>query len=111
MNVKMRAPRERRSRAVMAIQLGETALGGRSPGDAGRADEIEVWRGLVVDGETSDRRRRLSCDLRDGLRNRGVANVAELAVVFVVGVAVPVADGVGGQKRQRQNRRDGEQAP
>ena len=45
-----------------------------------------------------------------GLRDRGVSDVADLAVIFVVRVGVPVADCVRGKKSQRENCGDSQQA-
>ncbi len=47
---------------------------------------------------------------RRWLGNRGVSDVADLAMIFVVAARVPVADRMRGKKSQRENRRDGQQA-
>ncbi len=44
------------------------------------------------------------------LRNRGVSDMADLAMIFVVGVSMPVADRMRGKKSQRENGGDGQQA-
>jgi hypothetical protein len=43
--------------------------------------------------------------LRRGLRNRSVSDVANLAMIFVVGVNVPVGDRVGGKQGHREDDR------
>jgi hypothetical protein len=48
--------------------------------------------------------------LHRGLRNRGVSDVADLAMIFVVSVGVPVADRVRGKKNQRENGSDRQKA-
>ncbi len=63
--------------------------------------------GSVADRNARHERRRLQGHLGAGLRYRSVADVANLAVIFVVGVRVRMADGVRRQHRERQYQHDG----
>jgi len=45
-----------------------------------------------------------------GLRNRGVSDMADLAMILVVGAAVPVGDRVRRERGQRQHDRESQQA-
>ena len=89
------------------FQLGEMCLCRWCAGNAGRADKIEMRRRFVFDGQVRDERRSLLDYLDGWLRNSGVSDVANLAVIFVVGVAVPVANCVSGKESERQNGRHG----
>jgi hypothetical protein len=62
-----------------------------------------MGRRLVVDSDVGDGRRRLCGYLRRGLRNRSVSDVTDLAMVFIVGVVVPVADRMRRERGQRQD--------
>ena len=48
-------------------------------------------------------------DLRDGLRNRDVADVANLAMLLVGFVPVPVPGSLRGEKSDAQDQRDSQQ--
>ena len=85
-------------------------LGGRCARNAGRADKVEVRYGFIANREAGDGSPNLQGNFRRRLRNRGVADVADLAMIFVVRVRVPVADRMRSKKSQRQNSGDGQQA-
>src|SRR6202034_2587161 len=95
----------------ISIELGKTRLSGRGSRDARGADKIRMGRRIVADGETRNGRDRLHGHLRGGLRNCRVAYMADLAVIFVVGLIVPVAYGVGSQQREGEHGHDGQEPP
>ena len=95
----------------ISIELEKTRLRGRGSRNAGSADKIRMGRRLVADGETRDGRGRLHGHLRGRLRDGRMAYMADLAVIFVVGLIVPVAYGVGSQQRKRKQGRDGQEPP
>jgi hypothetical protein len=69
--------------------------GGRSSGTAERADRLKFRSPLLVGYESCDGRGGLNSRRDGSLRDNGVANMAELAVLLRVGLSVPVADGMG----------------
>jgi hypothetical protein len=89
---------EKRRVAGDSIDLGENALGGRGSRDAGGAGEIQLRLRCLTDGEIGDDDRRLKGYVRRGPRNRHVAHMADLAMIFVVSESVPVADRVDRKK-------------
>ena len=95
----------------ISIEWEKTRLRGRGSRDAGGANKIRMRRRFVADGETRDGRGRLHGHLRGRLGNCRVAYMADLAVIFVVGLIVPVAYGVGSQQRKRKQGRDGQEPP
>ncbi len=68
--------------------------------------EINFGRRFFGERESRYRRSRLHGHLHRRLRNRSVSNMADLAMLLVVGVGVPVADRVRGQQTQREDERD-----
>jgi hypothetical protein len=56
---------------------------GRSAGNSMRAKRFKLNCFFVRAQESRDRNRRQQCDLRRGLRNRNVPNVAHLAMLRV----------------------------
>src|SRR5579862_3636849 len=77
-----------------SIYLVEIGLGRGSAGNAGRADKIDTRRQFFSEGKSG---RRSSCVpgyLSRGLRNGGAPYVADLAMILVRRVAVPVGDRV-----------------
>jgi hypothetical protein len=87
------------------MALGENALGGRGSRDARSAGEIQVRLRCVRDGETRHHGRRLKLYVRRGLRNRHVAHMADLAMIFIVPQGVPVADRV--DRKEGEDEYDG----
>ena len=101
------APRDRRRVPGVWIQLEGVVLGGGSARYAGGAEELDARRGCIANRKTRDDNRRLRSHLRGRLRNSRMADVADLAVIFVVCVIVPVSDGMGSQQRKRQQGHNG----
>ena len=66
-------------------------------------------RKFFSERESCYRRSCLHNHLRRRLRNRGVSDMADLAMILVVRVDVPVADRVRGQQNQREDHRDCQQ--
>jgi hypothetical protein len=64
------------------------------------ANRVEAELLIFGDGESSDRDRRPQFHLRRGPRCRDVTGVANLAMLFVRGVPVPVPGSLHGKKAQ-----------
>jgi hypothetical protein len=111
MNVEFRTRRATGAACWEALKFEwkKTRLGRRSSGNARSPDEIETRRQLFRESDPRDRGSQLNRYLRRCLRNRCVADVADLAMIFVVRVGVPVADGVRRQKSEREDNRDRQQ--
>jgi len=87
----------------------ECVLGGRCAGNAEGPDYVEVRGELFSKRDSSDRCRRLNGGRRRRLRDRGVPDMANLAMLLVVRVAiVPVSDRVSAQRTHRKDERDGQ---
>jgi hypothetical protein len=82
-------------------------LRGRCAGNAERANSFEVDNRLLSKRESCDRGGRLNRCLHRGLRDRGVPDVADLAMLLVAGVAMPVRDHMSTQRAHRKDERDG----
>jgi hypothetical protein len=92
------------------IYFGRKPLSRRGSRNAEGANKIKFGRKFFSERESCDWRCCLHDHLRCRLRNRGVSDVADLAMILVVCVAVPVADRVRGQQNQREDDRDCQQA-
>jgi hypothetical protein len=92
------------------IYFGRTPLGWRGSRNAEGAYKFKIGRGFFGEREPRNGSGCLHGHLRRRLRNRGVADVADLAMILVVRVDMPVADGVRGQQDQRDDDRDCQQA-
>jgi hypothetical protein len=88
---------------------GKTRLGRRGSGNARGPDEIETRRQFFRESDPRGGGSQLNGYSRRCLRNRSVADVADLTMIFVVGVGVPVADRVRRQKSEREDNRDRQQ--
>ena len=82
-------------------------LRGRCAGNAESASRLEVRRGLFGKRESCDQDGRLNRRLCRGLRDRGVPDVANLAMLLVVGGGVPMGDRMRTQRTHPQDERDG----
>jgi hypothetical protein len=87
------------------IYFGRTLLSRRGSRTAEGADKIKFGRNFLCDCESCNRSGRLHGHVRRRLWNRGVSDVADLAIVLVVRVAMPVADRVRDQQGQRDDDR------
>jgi hypothetical protein len=67
------------------------------------ADRFETELLIFGDCESGDRDGRLRCYLRGGRRDGYVAGVADLAMLFVGGVAVPVPGSLHGKEAHGKN--------
>jgi hypothetical protein len=76
---------------------------GRSAGNAMRTERFKLNCFFVRADESRDRNGREQCDLRRGLRNRNVPNVADLAMLLVGFVAVPVPGRLHGKQTNGKN--------
>lgn len=86
-------------------------LSWRGSGDAGSRDKIKTRRGFFGQSKARSLSRCLFDHLRRRLRNRGVSHMADLAMILVVGVSVPMADAMRGQQGQRKDGSDNQQPP
>src|ERR1700730_3112474 len=84
-----------------AIYFGRARLGGRGPGDTQGTNWFKVATRFFGRREPRDWRRRLQFGLHRGLRNRDVPDVADLAMLFVERIVMPVADRLGAQYADR----------
>jgi hypothetical protein len=69
---------------------------------------LKFVRCFICGYEASDRRRRQQGDTRRGLRNRDVADMADLAMLLVGGVSVPVPGCLHGKQAHRNNQGNGQ---
>jgi hypothetical protein len=67
------------------------------------ANRIESELLTLGSGKSGDRDRRLEFHLRRGLRYGEVADVANLAMLFVRGVPMPVPGSLHGKQAHREN--------
>ena len=67
------------------------------------ANRVETELSVFGDCEAGDRCGRLRCNLRGGRRDGYVTGVADLAMLFVGGVAVPVAGSLHGKQAHGKN--------
>jgi hypothetical protein len=74
------------------------------------ANRVEAKLLVFGGGKSSDRDRRLQFHLRRGLRCDDVTRVADLAVLFVGGVSVPVPGGLHGKQAHGKNQGHGQQS-
>jgi hypothetical protein len=84
-------------------------LRGRCAGNAEGANRLEVRRGLFGKRESCDQDGRLNRRLCRGLRDRGVPDVANLAMLLVVGGGVPMGNRMRAQRTHPQDERDGQE--
>jgi hypothetical protein len=82
-------------------------LRGGCAGNAGGANWLEIRGGLLGKRESCDQDRRLNRRLCRGLRDRCVPDVANLAMLLVVSVAIPVGDRVRTKYAHRKDERHG----
>jgi hypothetical protein len=92
------------------IYLGRTLLSRRGSRNTEGVNKFKVGRNFFGERQSRNRSGRLHGHLRRRLWNRGVSNVADLAMILVVGVVVPVADRMRRERSQRQYSRDGQQS-
>jgi hypothetical protein len=74
------------------------------------ANGIEAKLLVFGGGKSSDRDRRLQFHLRCGLRCDNVTRVADLAMLLVGGVSVPVAGSLHGKQAHGKNQGHGQQS-
>ena len=67
------------------------------------ANRVEAELLIFGDRKSSDGDRQLRFDLRRGLRYGDMAGVADLAMLFVGGMAMPVASGLHGEEAHGKN--------
>jgi len=79
------------------IYFGKTFLSWRGSRNAEGADKIKFGRKFLGERESRNRSGCLRGHLRCWLRNRSVSDVADLAMVLVVRMNMPVTDRVRGQ--------------
>jgi hypothetical protein len=91
------------------IHLGRTFLSRRGSRNTEGVNKFKFGRKFFGERESRNRSGRLHGHLRGGLWNGRVSNVADLAMILVVRVGVPVADRMRRERSQRQNGRDGQQ--
>jgi hypothetical protein len=85
------------------IYFGRMLLSRRGSRNAESADKIKLGREFFGEREPHGRDRRLLDHLRRCLRNRGMSDVADLAMIFVVGMDMPVANRMRRQQGQRED--------
>ena len=91
------------------IYLGRTLLSRRGSRDTEGVNKFKIGRKFFGERESRNRSGCLHGHLRRRLWNRGMSNVADLAMILVVRVAMPVADRMRRERSERQNGRDGQQ--
>ena len=74
------------------------------------ANRVETELSVFGDCEAGDRYGRLCFDLSGGRRDGYVPGVADLAMLFVGGVAMPVAGGLHGEEAHGEDQGDGQQS-
>jgi hypothetical protein len=74
------------------------------------ANRVETELLVFGDCEAGDRYGRLRFDLRGGPRYGDVAGVADLAMLLVGGVPMPVACRLHGKEAHREDQGDGQQS-
>ena len=74
------------------------------------ANRIETQFLVFGDCETGDGDGRLRCYLRGGTRYGDVAGVADLAMLLVGGMPVPVAGSLHGEEAHGEDQGDGQQS-
>jgi hypothetical protein len=74
------------------------------------ANRVETELLIFGDRKASDCNGRLRFHLRRGLRYGDVARVADLAMLFVGGVPMPVAGSLHGKQAHRKNQGHGQQS-
>jgi hypothetical protein len=67
------------------------------------ANRVETELLIFGDRKSRDRDGRLHFHLRGGLRYRDMARVADLAMLFVGGVPMPMASGLHGKEAHGKN--------
>ena len=78
-------------------------LNRRRAGDSVTANRVEAEFLILADRKASNRDRRLRLDLRRGLRYGDMARVADLAMLFVGGVPMPVPGSLHGKQAHGKN--------
>jgi hypothetical protein len=91
------------------IYFGRKLLSRRGSRNTKGADEINFGRRFFSEREFCNRRSCLHGHFRRRLRNRSVSDMADLAMILVVRVDMPVAHRVRGQQDQREDHRDYQQ--
>ena len=74
------------------------------------ANRVETELLVFCDCEAGDSDGRLRCYLRGGRRDGDVAGVADLAMLFVGGMPVPVARRLHGKQAHGKNQGHGQQS-
>ena len=92
------------------IYLGRTLLSRRGSRNTEGVNELKIGRKFLSERDSRNRSRHLHGHLCGRLWNSRVPNVADLAMILVVGVVVPVADRMRRERSQRQNGRDRQQS-
>jgi len=85
-------------------------LNRRRAGDSVTANRVEAELLVFGDCEAGDCDGRLRCNLRGGRRDGYVAGVADLAMLFVGGMPVPVACRLHGKQAHGKNQGHGQQS-
>ena len=75
-----------------------------------RCHHFKMCRGFLRRRKTRNRRRRQHCDLRHWLRNSYVPHMANLAMLLVGFVSVPVPRRLHRESAHAQNQRQGQQS-
>ena len=78
-------------------------LNRRRAGDSVTANRVEAEFLILADRKASNRDRRLRLDLRRGLRYGDMARVADLTMLFVGGVPMPVPGSLHGKQAHGKN--------
>jgi hypothetical protein len=85
-------------------------LSGRRAGNSMAANRVETEFLIFADRKSGDRDGRLHLHLRRGLRHCDVAGVADLAMLFVGGVTMPMPCYMHGKEAHGKNQGDGQQS-
>jgi len=72
-------------------------------------DRLRLKNGFSNRGDPGKRKRRLEGKLSDGKRSRSVARLANLAVLFVEGLLVPMNERVKAQRAHDKDEHDGKE--
>ncbi len=91
------------------VYPGRTLLGRRGSRNTEGVNKFKIGRKFLGEYDSRYGSRRLNGHLRGWLRNGRMSNVANLAMILVVLVGVPVADRMRRERCERQNGRHGQQ--
>lgn len=110
MNVEVGTPLEKTSACKQTTRSIGERLSGRRAGRTVFADSREIENRSRESREAGHGGGRLQSGLRGRQRNRDVADVANLAMLLVVGIIVIVNQRVEAQRADHEDQRDGQNA-